>query len=84
MFAEVKPPFALGDVFVTSDARVYVRRHRAARSVEVLYDVFDDRGRRVDRFLLPARSRIVGTGQGAVFVATLDSDDLPHLAKYKL
>ncbi len=83
-YAQVKPPFGLGDVFVSSDARVYVRRHRAARSVEVLYDVFDDRGRRVDRFLLPARSRIVGTSPGAIFVATLDTDDLPHLAKYKL
>jgi hypothetical protein len=49
-----------------------------------VYDVFDGRGVRIDRVELPARSRVVGFGRGAVYVSERDADDLPHLRKYAL
>jgi hypothetical protein len=84
MFAATKPPFEAGAIFVTSDAHVYVKRLRAASSDEVLYDRFNERGVRIDRFLLPPKSKIVGANGSALFVVTLDEDDLPRLAKYVL
>lgn len=55
-----------------------------ANSPNVVYDVFDERGVRVDRVQLPARSRVVGFGNASVYVNERDTDDLPHLRKYAL
>ena len=83
-FAKVKPPFDPQEIVVGPDARVWVGRYLAANAKQVVYDVFDRRGARVDRVALPARSRVVGFGPSALFVAELDEDDLPHLKKYRL
>jgi hypothetical protein len=83
-FADSKPPFEPSGVFVAPDGRVWVRRSRAAGAADVVYDVFDGAGARVDRFQLGPRRRVVGAGRNAIYVSWLDSDDLPHLEKYAL
>ena len=83
-YAKVKPPFDPQKIVVGPDNKVWVGRYLPANAKQVVYDVFDRRGARVDRIALPARSRIVGFGPSALFVAELDDDDLPHLKKYRL
>lgn len=55
-----------------------------ANAKQVVYDVFDRRGARVDRVASPPRSHVVGFGPNAVFVGELDDDDLPKIRKYRL
>lgn len=68
LFAETKPPFDHDYVVVSPAGRVFVPRTVRAEQTEVIYDVFDGRGQRVDRILLPPTSRIVGFGAAAVYV----------------
>ena len=68
LFAETKAPFDHDYVLVSPGGRVYVPRTVPAGSADVIYDAFDSRGQRVDRFLLPATSRIVGFGPSTVYV----------------
>jgi hypothetical protein len=44
-------------------------------------DVFDQTGTRVQRFDLPMGARIVGFGDGAVFVVLRDAFDLEYVAR---
>jgi hypothetical protein len=81
--ASTKPAFVDGDVRVAPDGRVWVRRH-AQPGATATYDVFDERGRRVDRVRLPARTWIVGFGRDCVYVVRLDEDDLSHLGRLPL
>ena len=83
-FAKVKPPFDPDAVVAAPDGRVWVGRHVAAGSTQVVYDVFDRRGARVDRVALPARSKVVGFGRGVVYAVELDDDDLPRIRRYRL
>jgi hypothetical protein len=68
LFAETKAPFEADGVIVSPAGRVFVPRTRPAGEPEVIYDVFDGRGRRTSRILLPADSRIVGFGGTAIYV----------------
>ena len=83
-FASVKPAFDPNEIVVSLDGRLWVGRHVGANSKQVVYDVFDRRGARVDRVALPARSRVIGFGPNAVFVSRLTDDDVPTLEKYPL
>lgn len=84
LFAATKPPFNHEEVVVAPDGRVFVMRYLPANAKRVVYDVFDERGARADRIELPERSRIIGFGANAIYVAERDADDLPTLRKYKL
>lgn len=81
-FADTKPPFDRHEILAAADGQVWVKRSRPANANEEIYDVFDQRGVRVDRLSFPARSRVVGVSARHVYVSTLDADDLPHLARY--
>jgi hypothetical protein len=83
-YAKVKPAFDPLDLVVAPDGRLWVGRQEAAGAKQALYDVFDRKGARVDRVAFPARSRVVGFGPSAVFVAELDRDDVPTIRKYRL
>lgn len=83
-FAKVKPPFEPNAIIISPDGRVWVGRYMPANAKQVVYDVFDRRGARVDRVAFPSRSHVVGFGPNAVFVAELDDDDLPKIRKYRL
>ena len=47
------------------------------------YDVFDATARLHAEAHLRARSRIVGFGDGVIYVARRDADDLEHLERYR-
>jgi hypothetical protein len=67
-FAVNKPPFFPDDILVSPAGRVWVMRTQPFGATTVIYDVFDTTGARVDRVALPADSRVVGFGAGAVYV----------------
>ncbi|HUR22118.1 MAG TPA: hypothetical protein VMZ90_14980 [Vicinamibacterales bacterium] len=68
VFADTKAPFDPEHVLVSPAGRVFVPRSAPLEHPEVIYDIFDGRGQRVDRILLPANSRIVGFGPAAIYV----------------
>jgi len=84
LFADTKPPFDHDLVMVSPTGRVFVPRTVPAGSTDVIYDVFDGRGQRVDRFLLPATSRIVGFGAAAIYVREGSSASGFTLKKYEV
>jgi hypothetical protein len=45
--------------------------------------VFDQQGRKIAEVTLRPRSRVVGFGQGTVYVARSDEDDLQYLERYR-
>ncbi len=78
---EVKPPFPANAARVTPDGALWVQRHVAYGQPQ-LFDVFDQTGVRVRQVeLLPGR-RIVGFGDGVVYVVNVDEDDLQWLEAY--
>jgi len=83
-FAEFKPPFELHGVSLSPDGRVWVRRVTPAGKPDVIYDVFDQKGVRVDRVQLPTRHYVVGFGRRALYAVELDDDGVPHIHKFAL
>ena len=83
-FATHKAAFDLYAVIVAPDARVWVERTRPFGATNVLYDIFDERGVRVDRVELPARNRVIGFGPSSVYTNERDADGRATLKKYKL
>jgi hypothetical protein len=84
LFADTKPVFKRDDIIVSPEGHVWVGRQLPASTRQEVYDVFDHRGMRIDRVELPAGSRVIGFGKGAVYVSESDQDDLPHLRRYSL
>jgi hypothetical protein len=82
-FADTKPPFGgQGAVVVSPEGEVWVRKHQPAGARNPEYDVFDRAGRLVRKVTLNPRSRVVGFGQGAVYVVRTDDDDLQYLQRF--
>jgi hypothetical protein len=81
LFAETKAPFDQDHVMVSPAGRVFVPRSMPAGKPGVIYDVFDGRGERVDRIMLPATSRIVGFGRTSFYVRE-EASGLFLLKKY--
>jgi hypothetical protein len=72
----VKPPFLADAMHVAPDGRVWVLRTRAHDDPIPTYDIFDADGRLAARRSLPPRSRLVGFGRTAIYLARSDDDDL--------
>jgi sugar lactone lactonase YvrE len=83
-YAKTKPPFDPENIIVAHDGTVWVGRHLQANARQVVYDLFDRAGARVDRVALPARTRVVGFGPTSVYGAELDADDIPRLRRFAL
>lgn len=81
-FAATKPPFEPDNVMVAPDARVWVMRTRPIEAREVVYDVFDSLGRRIDRLELPDGSRVVGFGPSSIYVRHAADAGTCELQKY--
>lgn len=78
-----KPPFEYWHTFARPNGDVWVlRSHKAAEAP--VYDVFGASGALSARVALPLRSRLVGFGNGMVYLVRRDDDDLEHLQKYRL
>jgi hypothetical protein len=79
------PPF-LGQVnnaaMFSNEGFLWLLRTTAAGQPPT-YDVIDRAGNVVHRVVLPARARLVGFGNNAVYIARLDQDDLQYLQKHR-
>jgi len=80
---EVKPPFYGGRIPVDSRNRAWVRRHVKSGEAST-YDVFDGAGNRVGTVVLESGRRVVGFGEGSVYVVAFDDLDLNYLERYAL
>ena len=82
-FAERHPMFNPGDVVAAPGGRLWVGRG-AEDGKPVLYDVFDDGGRRVSTVeLLPGR-RVISIGRQSVYVVAESESGIQHLERHPL
>jgi hypothetical protein len=81
-WAEFKPPFTSGAVFVTPEGELWVLASQPANVKTPLYDVFDSRGARIRQVRLPEGRRLVGFGRAALYAVHKDADDLEWLERY--
>ena len=81
---ELKPPFVGSAAAAAPNGNVWVLRTRPAKDKIPTFDVFDATGKVVQRVALPAETRLVGFGNGTVYLARSDEDDLQYLQRYKL
>ena len=81
---DVKPAFTGNAAFAAPNGQVWVLRTRAAKDKIPTFDVIDQTGRVVSRVALPADTRLIGFGNGTVYVARSDEDDLQYLQRYRM
>lgn len=77
------PPFYGGRLPIDRQGRAWVRRALKAGSLST-YDVFDRAGKRVNTVTLDEGKRVVGFGNGVVYVVAFDDFDLNYLEVYDL
>jgi hypothetical protein len=77
------PPFLEGALLFEGNTYLWVRRAVGIGEVS-FYDVMDRRGRLACRVQVPARARVVGFGEDAVYIARQDADDLERLERYRI
>ena len=80
---DTKPPFPSSAVTVAPDGHAWVRRSTKAGEPQ-RFDVFDASGNRTGEVVLPAQRRLLGFGDGVVYLAYVDQDDLQWLERYAL
>lgn len=78
----VMPPFVLFSTFAQPNGDVWVLRSHKVGAPDT-YDVFGPTGALTTRVTLPARARLVGFGNGTVYLVRQDDDDLEHLQRYR-
>ena len=81
---DVKPPFLGSAAIGAPNGQVWVLRTRPAKDKIPTYDVIDATGKVVSRVALPANTRLVGFGNGTVYLARSDEDDLQYLQRHRL
>lgn len=79
---EFLPPYRGSAVFAP-DGTLWIPRALAAGSPPT-YDIINGSGRLVGRITLPQRAKLVGFGNGTVYVVRLDEDDLQYLQRIAL
>ncbi len=80
---ETKPAFYDGRIVVDPLGRAWVRRHVEA-GADATYDVFDRSAERVATYTVPNNKRVIGFGDGAVYVVSYDEFDLSYLERFTL
>jgi hypothetical protein len=81
-FPEFKGPFVSGSAVGAPNGQIWVSRHVPAGTPPT-YDVFDNTGKVVTHVVLPQKTRLVGFGNGTVYLARVDDDDLLYLQRYR-
>lgn len=82
-FAETVPPFDENALRAMQDGRLLIKRMRWSGSRGNEYDIVDRAGERAGTLALPDTQRIVGFGEGVVFVATADENGIQRLERYR-
>jgi len=84
IFPSSFPAFAGREsVRIDPEGAVWIARAHSVSDPTSLYDVFDATARLHAEAHLRARSRIVGFGDGVIYVARRDADDLERLERYR-
>ena len=78
-----KPFFDASTVRMSLAGELWALRSRPAGDEIPVYDVFGADGRLTRRVTFPAKTRLVGFGDGTVYVARSDEDDLQYLERYR-
>jgi hypothetical protein len=83
---EFMPPFLAGGpantVSFSNDGYLWIQRTGPAGQPPT-FDVIDRAGNLAQKVVLPKKARLLGFGNGAVYVARVDEDDLQYLTKYR-
>ena len=79
-----KPFFDAATVRMSPAGELWALRSRPAGDEIPVYDVFGADGRLVRRVTFPAKTRLVGFGDGTIYVARTDEDDLQYLERYRM
>lgn len=80
---DVLPPFLGGALLFDAEGHLWIRRTVGDRQ-NPQYDVVDEHGRLSARIELRGKSRVVGFGDGVVYIVQRDDDDLEFLERYSL
>lgn len=79
------PAFIASTVMAGPEGKIWIGRSHQAADRTWRYELFDASGRQTGVATLPAHSRIVGFGNGVVYIARTDpSDDLVYLERQRL
>jgi hypothetical protein len=81
---DVLPPFTNNAAFAAPNGQIWIARTREADDNIPTYDVIDAAGKLVARVALPARTRVVGFGNGVVYTVRTDEDDLQYLQRFRI
>jgi hypothetical protein len=81
---DVLPPFTNNSAFIAPNGQIWIARTREANDNTPKYDVIDAAGKLVSRVALPAKTRVVGFGNGVVYTVRIDEDDLQYLQRFRL
>jgi hypothetical protein len=83
VWGDFMPPFLSNAALsFSNDGYLWIRRTGPAGQPPT-YDVIDRAGSVVQRVVLPARARLVGFGNNAVYITRVDQDDLQYLQKHR-
>jgi len=78
------PYFDATGVQLSPTGELWSERTRARGDDIPVYDVFSTAGRLVRRVTFPARTRLVGFGDGTLYAVRTDEDDLQYLERYRV
>jgi hypothetical protein len=82
-FAPVVPPYEANALRSAPDGKLLVKRARWSGSRGHAYDLVDRAGRRLGTLALPDDERVVGFGQGVVYVSVADEDGIQRLVRHR-
>ena len=77
------PPFVYYETFARPNGELWVLRSHKAADPRV-YDVFGPQSTIIAQVTLPPKMRLVGFGNGTVYLVRRDDDDLEYLQRYRL
>ncbi len=78
------PPFSANAASVARDGTLWVLRARAYDDSIPTYDLFGARGQLTGRIALPKNTKLIGFGNGTVYLSRKDDDDLAYLQRYRI
>ena len=83
-FADTKPPVTGRVALIDEQGRLWIERSQPASAATSLLDVVDRTGAVINRFALPAGSRLIGFDRTSAYAVRTDGDDLVHLQRFRL